>query len=427
MEENNNQITTDTIQTEPKTKNPNEFNYLAAYASNLNPADVNKIAEDNNYTVVLNTFEKDLPKLKELYPGKDSDFYKSFYEGAKSQYKLYKDKEFNALQTSRHLYPNTSYNINKYGKENVYPAKTVVTPYDKTTVLPNQIGGKDVKIRTEDQYNTSLGWFINDDGVITPMKYADHVDGYLTREYSMPDSGMPESYWKEKKSTEWIDPNLMRSYFGDRTLESSFIGTPSRAILSGIMMMESGVGNLMSSLVEISKDLGIVEAFFSTENKKNIEEAHNYIIGLGERMNNNASFLSKRNEDENDGFRGFAYDVFNGVGQMAPMIATGGFAGALGASARVATQISLLAGSLEGGAAWRNTMREMGIDAKTSAYWFFPFAAATYASENVLGANIAQQFFRPGGSKILKKSPQYCLKFIKSNFQDLLNTKYNGL
>jgi hypothetical protein len=26
-------------------------------------------------------------------------------------------------------------------------------------------------------------------------------------------------------------------------------------------------------------------------------------------------------------------------------------------------------------------------------------------------------------AKILKKSPQYCLKFIKSNYQDLLNTK----
>lgn len=47
----------------------------------------------------------------------------------------------------------------------------------------------------------------------------------------------------------------------------------------------------------------------------------------------------------------------------------------------------------------------------------------------ILNANIdfSKKTWGVEVAKILKKSPQYCLKFIKSNFQDLLNTKYNGL
>lgn len=146
-----------------------------------------------------------------------------------------------------------------------------------------------------------------------------------------------------------------------------------------------------------------------------------------------------------DNWNGAFYSVFNGVGQRAPIILSSGIAyggtkaiGTAGArllgkealtgleagltaskisnvAAKVSYQTGLLMGSVESMGAYRQQMKNMGVDDFTSAKWSVPFAMATYVSEIALGKNIVASWYGRNLGGGIRKEVQAATKTLEKD------------
>jgi len=218
------------------------------------------------------------------------------------------------------------------------------------------------------------------------------------------------SVWRESQDGELIEAGNILSFSGPKKMESSFAGSVLRGAWSGSLptMVKGAAGITFLAGGIMDKLDGEKETVFKdkTYYKKYVE------------MMNWANYNSHTNEDEDLGFlvdfNSAVNQVSNGVTQMTGIFMTSGgaalglkFVGKLGVKLaddvimKIATEAAMFVGAAEAVGPISQEMLAVGYTPEEAALPLFIAGGITYASERVLGMNIAQKF---GASMVLNRT-----------------------
>lgn len=421
MEPKNNDLIPQSI-SEPKTQIPSEgFDFMSAYLDGVTPADIWKAADYGLQKTgkPVDILPPDFEKFKQLRPDLQGDDAVNTFKDIQGVYREYKNMEFNVFDSNVASLPNTPFLRKLTGGVGLMPS-TEKYSRRKVTGYMDTYGGP-VQINTDQEIGMAQSVFKAKDGYWKPTSEMKNGSGYF--ELQEGKEGEPDYFWKEKEEFEYINPEKLLSNYGPTTVNSNIFASMGRGVIGGIAMMFTGIGQL----IDITGDL-IKPIFYDKETYNDPDNAYMWMSDrVGTHMTNWGNTATHQNEDEKrgmfDNWNGAFYSVFNGVGQIAPIILTSGitFAGVKGvgtagarllgkealtgleagitaakitnAATKSAYQAGLLMGSFESMGAYRQQMKNMGVDDFTSAKWAVPFSMATYLSEQVLGENVLASFY----------------------------------
>jgi len=364
--------------------------------------------ESNNYDAEPVLYSKE--SLAKKYPTVDPTKWDEIYPEIEAQYDLYKKGQFTAGQTNKFWLPiteGTSTAMRKYQQTST-PLLRPTIP----TIAYTPFG--EIPLMHDDEAATNVGMVMTKSGLWEPLS----TDKPLNRMKRMYGDmiNTPYTYWKESEDNEFIngDEIKLASWLGDRSLTSNFFGSHVRGTISGVMKFASGIGQLIDvagdSYKSYDSQLNALQNFnkaFFTTNKDKFGGENKDILWtdrVGNNWTNWANQQTRQNNDEKEGYfndlNAFIFGTFDGVGQMAPLIASSylvgaGSRGLLGFSkaSSLANKTSMVLGSVEAGGMFRQEMKKLGIPDTESAKWWAPFAVATYLSESIFRTNVVQNIW----------------------------------
>jgi len=264
--------------------------------------------------------------------------------------------------------------------------------------------------------------YISADGNMRPLAEAAMAKGYLYRKLA-PDGN--SFFWQEAPQGTLVSSETIKGWFDRKIRSDNPLTTMSRNMWYGfgplmVKGIAAGYGTIGSLTYRLSHDS-------TDEAYKELDWYQSYV-----NMTNWANSVSTQNIDEKkrlfDNTSSFLAQVFNGVGQLAGMILTGGAVGAgvraLGAGAiwtqRLATQASLFAGDLQSMSMFQEQFQEGGLDYMEAARNSIPYGIATHLSEMIipvderLGGQLVNKLASKGGAK----------KLTSQDFKKIFQQKY---
>ena len=266
----------------------------------------------------------------------------------------------------------------------------------------------EVKIQHEQQRAEDFGIIRNKYGTVMSRDAFDKRSGtnHLTLEY---DKEFDSHMWRELKDGELGNAAQIKPFEwigGAKELRSSWAGSAIRGTVSGLAgKTVQGVAGLMHFTNMIASG---THALFSDRTYNDIA-LNNSWNDFANEMSNDASAMQRQNEDESghfyEGANAFLYGFWDGVGQFAPMIATGFALGAVGVGAKLATQLSISLGSMTVYDITRNDMLSKGYSAGQADGVGIIMGTITQMSENLLAGNLVQRFGVRLGQNMSKKMP----------------------
>lgn len=348
-----------------------------------------EIAEKNNNPIVLVGRDEFKDRFGKNYEDSDKayDYYKSTFD----------------------IY-------NTYRKEN--PVKQYYTsrPFDGNIATGMGVN----RVVTEQEVADMQGYLITNDNKVAPL--SKHKDfGYL--KLDVDDNGSP--IWKEAKKDELIQAQQIRSVFGAKQMESTFLHSVGSGLWSG------GVPTLIQAAAGGVAILGGTVDLI--DGKDNIADTEKEYFKLFTSLMNYSNYISHTNEDEDkslfDDFNAGVHQISSGVTQMAGIMLTSGISsiglkslGSVGVKIadkmimKAGVQLSMTVGALEAAGPIYQELIENGFSASEAAIPAALSAGIVYASERVLGWNYVQKV---GASFALNKYNKITgQKAIKEIFEE---------
>jgi len=337
-----------------------------------------------------------------------------------------------------HVTPESAIAMNRMGMYDYHvvdESKLKPVTVSSSPVYKNYFGGT-VQPLSPDQIASKNAMIETKDGMWLPVEnVSKHSMNNFKRVEDVNGEGILSGYhWKELGDNEIANSDNIQSIFGDRTFESDnkVIGF-GKGLVGGVMQISSGIGELVGNIADLYTMVYLKNwnKLASEGYQVDLEKVYSSIDGMRSTMVNFGNKFQGKNDDENGVYssgQSFAYSLGNGIGQILPMIVGGGavFKGAslipklAKLAPKLALETSLTIGASEAAAQYSQEMRDVGVDRETAAMWYWPFFAATYASEKLIGPNILEGMW---GRNIAKTIP---INGIKETFGNIPNNVSNN-